>query len=90
MEKRHNKGAHGQGEGGEVFVYQGMALSAGERDWLTDARRGRQWAPSENQAFGPALHVSTLATNREAGELEYVAHRLWAEAQLKRLREGQL
>ena len=82
------RGAHGPGEGGEVFVYQGMALNADERDWLTDARR--QEAPGEKQSFGLALLVSTLATNREAGELEYVAHRLWAEAQLKRLREGQL
>ena len=25
--------------GGAVFVYQGTALNAGERDWLTEARR---------------------------------------------------
>ncbi len=84
------RGAHGPGEGGAVFVYQGMALNADERDWLTDARRELQEAPSEKQSFGLALLVSTLAANREAGELEYVAHRLWAEAQLKRLQEGQL
>ncbi len=71
-------------------MYQGMALNADERDWLTDARRERQEAPSERLSFGLALLVSTPTTNREAGELEYVAHRLWAEAQLKRLQEGQL
>ena len=71
-------------------MYQGMALNADERDWLTDVRRERQEAPSEKQSFGLALLVSTLAANREVGELEYVAQRLWAEAQLKRLREGQL
>jgi hypothetical protein len=83
------RGAHGPGERGEIFVYQGMALNADERDWLTDARREWREASGEKQSFGLALLVSTLATNREAGELEYVAHRLWAEAQLKRLQEGQ-
>jgi hypothetical protein len=65
--------AHGRGEGREVVVYQGMALNADERDWLTDPRRGRQVAPSEEPSFGLALLVSTLATNRQVGELEYVA-----------------
>ena len=69
-------------------MYQGMALNADERDWLTDARRERHEAPSEKQSLGLALLVSTLATNREADELEYVAHRLWAAAQLKRFHEG--
>ncbi len=71
-------------------MYQGTALNADERDWLTDARREWQEAPGEKQSFGLALLVSTLAKNREAGELESVAHRLWAEAQLTRLQEGQL
>jgi hypothetical protein len=79
------RGTDGPGEGGEVFVYQGTALNADERDWLTDARRERHEAPSEEQSFGLAFLVSTLAANRDAGELEYVAHRLWAEAHLKRL-----
>ncbi len=70
-------------------MYQGMALNADERDWLIDARREWREASGEKQSFGLALLVSTLATNREADELEYVAHRLWAEAQLKRLQEGQ-
>ena len=62
-------------------MYQGMALNADERDWLTDARSELQEAPSEKQSFGLALLVSTLAANREARELEEcVAHRLWAEA----------
>ena len=69
-------------------MYQATALNADERDWLSDARRGLQEAPSEKQSFGLALLVSTLATNHEAGELEYVAHCLWTEAQLKRLQEG--
>jgi hypothetical protein len=34
------RGTDGPGEGGAVFVYQGTALNADERDWLTDARRG--------------------------------------------------
>jgi hypothetical protein len=51
-------------------VYQGTALNADERDWLTDARRGRQEAPGEKRSFGLALLASTLAKNREAGELE--------------------
>ena len=71
-------------------MYEGTALNADERDWLTEARRRRQVAPSEKPSFGLALLVSTLAKNREAGELEYVAHRLWAEAQLKRLQEERL
>ena len=50
-------------------MYQGAALNADERDWLTDARRERQEAPRE---------------------LEYVAQRLWAVAQLKRLQEDRL
>ena len=50
-------------------MYQGTALNADERDWLTEARRERQEAPSEEQSFVLALLVSTLATNREAGEL---------------------
>jgi hypothetical protein len=71
-------------------VHLGTAPNADERDWLTDARRRRLEAPSEMLSFGLALLVSTLvATNREADKLEYVAHRLWAEAQLKRLQEGQ-
>jgi hypothetical protein len=63
-------------------VYEETTLNADERDWLTDVRRERQEAPSEKQSFGLALLVSTLAANRGAGELEYVVHRLWAEAQL--------
>ena len=54
-------------------MYQGMALNSDERDWLTDARRGLQEAPGEEQSFGLALLVSTLVANRQAGELEYVA-----------------
>ncbi len=71
-------------------MYQGMALNADERDWLTGARRELQETPGEEPSFGLALPVSALVTNREAGELEYVAHRLWAEARLKRPQEGQL
>ncbi len=84
------RGTDDEGEGGWVFVYQGAALNADERDWLTDARREQQEAPGEERSFGLALLVSTLVAGREAGELEYVAQRLWAEAQLKRLQEGQL
>lgn len=71
-------------------MYQGTALNADERGSPTGARRERQEAPSEKKSLGLELLVSTLATNREDGELEYVAHRPWAEAQLKRLQEGQL
>ena len=59
-------------------MYQGTALNADERDWLTDARRERQETPGEEPSFSLALLVSTLAANRQAAELEYVAHRLWA------------
>jgi hypothetical protein len=69
--------------GGAVFVYQGTALNADERDWLTEARREQQEAPIEEQPFGLAFLVSTLVASREADELEYIAHRLWAAAPLK-------
>ena len=66
-------------------MYQGVALNADERDWLTDTRREKQEAPGEERSLSLALLVSTLAANRRAAELEYVAYRLWAQAQLKRL-----
>ena len=71
-------------------MYQRTALNADERDRLTEARREQQEAPSQEQPFGLAFLVSTLAANHEAGELEYIACRLWAAAQLKRLQEGRL
>ena len=80
----------GPGEGGAFFVCQGTALNADERDWLTDASCDRQEGTSEEQSFGLTLLVSTLAANRQAGELEHVAHRLWTEAQLESLRHDPL
>ena len=41
-------------------MYQGTALNADERDWLTEARREQQEAPIEEQPFGLAFLVSTL------------------------------
>ena len=64
------------------------ASNADERDWLASARRSREETASEEHGFDLAILVSTLAASRNADELEYVAHHLWAAAQVKMRREG--
>jgi hypothetical protein len=68
-------------------VYQAMALNSDERYWLADARREREEARYEEGFWPLGFLVSAMAEYHDASELEYVAHRLWAEAQLKRLQE---
>ena len=64
------------------------ASNADERDWLGKSRREREEAAGEEHGFHMEILASMLAEGRNADELEYLAHHLWAAAQVSRLQEG--